>query len=32
VLTNHFGQFREFNYTNVNHPATPGEYFRFVVP
>jgi hypothetical protein len=32
VLTNHFGQFREFNYTNVNHPAAPGEYFRFVVP
>jgi hypothetical protein len=32
VLTNHFGQFRGFNYTNVNHPAAPGEYFRFVVP
>jgi hypothetical protein len=32
VLTNHFDQFREYNYTNVNHPATPGEYFRFVVP
>ena len=31
VLTNHFGQFREFNYTNVNHSATPGEYFRFII-
>ncbi len=32
VLTNHFDQFREFHYTNVNYPATPGEYFRVVVP
>ncbi len=32
VLTNHFDQFRAFNYTNVNHPAAPREYFRFVVP
>jgi hypothetical protein len=32
VFTNHFDQSRAFHYTNVNHPATPGEYFRFVVP
>jgi hypothetical protein len=32
VLTNHFDQFRAFHYTKVNHPATPEEYFRFVVP
>jgi len=32
LLTNHFDQFRVFNYTNVYNPATPQEYFRFVVP
>jgi hypothetical protein len=32
VLTNHFDQFRGFNYTNVNYAATPERYFRFVVP
>ena len=32
VFTNHFDQSRAFHYTNVNHPATSGEYFRFVVP
>ena len=32
VFTNHFDQFRAFHYTNVNHPATPEKYFRFVVP
>lgn len=32
MLTNHFDQFGRFNYTNVNYPATPEEYFRFVVP
>jgi hypothetical protein len=32
VLTNHFDQFRMFNYTNLYNPATPQEYFRFVVP
>jgi hypothetical protein len=32
VLTNHFDQFRVFNYTNAYNPATPQEYFRFVVP
>lgn len=32
VFTNHFDRLRGFNYTNVNHPAAPGEYFRFVVP
>ena len=32
VLTNHFDQSGGFNYTNVNYPATPWEYFRFVVP
>ena len=31
VLTNHFDTSRGFNYTNVNNPATPGKYFRFVV-
>jgi len=32
VLTNHFDQSRVFNYTNAYNPATPQEYFRFVVP
>jgi len=32
VFTNHFDQSRAFHYTNVNYPATPGEYFRFIVP
>jgi len=32
VFTNHFDQSRVFHYTNVNRPAAPGEYFRFVVP
>ena len=32
VLTNHFDQFRVFNYTNVFNPAQPQKYFRFVVP
>jgi hypothetical protein len=32
VLTNHFDQFRVFNYTNGYNPAQPQKYFRFVVP
>ena len=32
VFTNHFDQFRSFNYTNLFDPALPQEYFRFVVP
>jgi hypothetical protein len=31
VLTNHFDQFRDFNYTNVSYSAAPREYFRLVV-
>lgn len=32
VLTNHFDQFRSFNYTNDYNPAERQKYFRFVVP
>ena len=32
VLTNHFDQFRAFNYTNGYNPAQSQKYFRFVVP